>query len=68
MIAELDRLEERIEEAAGAIQALREQKEQIEARLAKVEQERDRYLQERTKLAERVARLVERVDALRLEI
>jgi chromosome segregation ATPase len=68
MIAELDRLEERIEEAAGAIQTLREQKERIEARLAEVEQERDRYLQERTKLAERVARLVERVDALRLEI
>jgi chromosome segregation ATPase len=68
MLTELDKLEERIAEAADTIRALREQKEMIEQRLTQVERERDQYLAERATLAERIARLVDRVDALRLEL
>ena len=68
MIAELDRLEERIAEAAETIRSLKDQNEELEARLVKIEEERDRYLEERSTLGDRISRLLERVDALRLEI
>ena len=68
MLVELDKLEERIVEATEMIRLLREQNRTLEARLAAAEEERNRFLEERTTLAERVARLVERVDALRMEL
>ena len=68
MIAELDRLEERIAEAAETIRSLKDQNGELEARLVKIEEERDRYLEERSTLGDRISRLLERVDALRLEI
>jgi chromosome segregation ATPase len=68
MIAELDKLEERIDEAAEAIRALKEQNRELAARLAVLERERGQHLEERSALAERIARLVDRVDALRTEL
>lgn len=68
MLVELDKLEDRIAEAAETIRALREQNRELAARLAAFEQERVRFLEERATLAERIARLVDRVDALRTEL
>ena len=68
MIGEMEKLESRIAEAAEAIRALRETNRQLSDRLQEVEAERRRFAEERSLLAERVARLVEKVDALRLEL
>lgn len=68
MIAELDRLEERIAEAAEAIRELREQNRDLKGRIAELEEERREFVEERASLAGRIAHLVEKVDALRMEL
>jgi chromosome segregation ATPase len=68
MLVELDKLEDRIAETAESIRALREQNRELAARLSAYEQERVQFLEERSSLAERITRLVERVDALRTEL
>ena len=68
MIAELEKLEERITEAAETIQVLLGRNRELEKRLAGLEDDRRRDAEERTALTERVARLVDRVDALRMEL
>jgi FtsZ-binding cell division protein ZapB len=68
MITELDKLEERIAEAADTIRVLKERNRELAARIAAFERERSQFLEERSALAERIARLVERVDALRTEL
>ena len=68
MLGELEKLEERIAEAAKAVQVLREQNRHLAERLDLLEQERIRLLEERTTLADRIGRLVDKVDALRMEI
>ncbi len=68
MIAELDKLESRIAEAAETIRLLREQNRALSDRLQEIEEERRRFTEERSHLAERIARLVDKVDALRLEL
>ena len=68
MITELERLEERIAQAAEMIQALKEKNRELVERVAQLEGEQKRYAEERSLLAERIARMVDKVDALRLEI
>ncbi len=68
MIAELEKLEERIAEAAEAIRILREQNRELSGRVAALEDERRKFEEERASLGERIARLVEKVDALRMEL
>ncbi len=68
MIAELEKLEERIAEAAEAIRILREQNRELSGRVAALEDERRKFEEERASLEERIARLVEKVDALRMEL
>ena len=68
VLGELDKLEARIADAAETIRVLREQNKEFEARLSVVEEERRKFLEERSALAERIARLVDRVDALRTEL
>ena len=68
MLGELDKLEERIVETAETIRLLREQNRELQIRLEQIEQERSRFLKERTVLAQRITRLVDRVDALRMEL
>lgn len=68
MLEELDKLEERIVETAETIRLLREQNRELQIRLEQIEQERSRFLKERTVLAQRITRLVDRVDALRMEL
>lgn len=68
MLGELEKLEERVAEAARAVQVLREQNRSLVERLGLLEQERTRLLEERATLADRIGRLVDKVDALRMEI
>ena len=68
MLGELDRLERRVNEVAETIRLLREQNRDFEARLTDFEEEWGRLLEERTALAGRIARLVERVDALSTDL
>jgi FtsZ-binding cell division protein ZapB len=68
MLTELDKLEERIGEAVEALRVLREEREGLAGRLKTLETEKQMLLDERAELAERIARLVDKVDALRLEI
>jgi len=68
MLGELDKLEERIVEAAETIRLLREQNRELQTRLERVEQEHSHFLEERSTLAQRITRLVDRVDALRMEL
>ncbi len=68
MLVELEKLEERIAEAAETMRVLREQNLQMSDRIAALEQERRLLMEERENLAERIAHLVDKVDALRLEL
>jgi uncharacterized protein YoxC len=68
MLGEIEKLEERIDEAARAVQVLREQNQGLTERVGLLEEERKRLLEERMTLAERISRLVDKVDALRTEI
>ncbi|MBM3286459.1 MAG: hypothetical protein FJY88_03775 [Candidatus Eisenbacteria bacterium] len=68
MLLELEKLEERIAEAAEAVRVLREQNGDLLGRIAHLEEERDRLLEEREDLAERIGRLVQKIDALRTEL
>jgi cell division protein FtsB len=68
MLGELEKLEERIADAAKAVQVLREQNQGLTERVSLLEDEKRRLLEERATLAERVSRLVDKVDALRTEI
>ena len=68
MLGELDKLEEKIGEAAETIRILRDQNRELQTRLDQAERERGRFLEERTVLAERISKLVDRVDALRMEL
>ena len=67
MLGELEKLEGRIAEAAKAVQVLREQNQALAERLDLCEQERKRLLEERATLADRISRLIDKVDALRIE-
>jgi hypothetical protein len=68
MLGELEKLEERIAEAARAVQVLREQNQDLAGRVGLLEEDRKRLLEERALLADRISRLVDKVDALRTEI
>jgi predicted nuclease with TOPRIM domain len=68
MLGELEKLEERIAEAAKAVQVLREQNQDLAGRVGLLEEDRKRLLEERAALADRISRLVDKVDALRTEI
>ena len=68
MLTELDKLEEKIVETAETIRLLQEQNRELSQRLAAIEEEHSRFSMERKELAERIARLVDRVDALRAEL
>ncbi len=68
MIAELEKLEERIVEAADVVRTLREENKRLCDRIALLEQERLELLQERSAFADRIGKLVDKVDALRLEL
>ena len=68
MFAELEKLEERIAEAAETIRVLLGRNRELEKELASLREDRSRYAEERAALTERIARLVDRVDALRMEL
>lgn len=68
MLTELEKLEERIGEAVLSLRSLREEKDGLADRIRILEGEKQKLLEERAELAERIARLVDKVDALRLEI
>lgn len=68
MLGELEKLEERIADAARAVQVLREQNQGLAERVGLLEGEKKRLLDERAALADRISRLVDKVDALRTEI
>lgn len=68
MLAELEKLEERIVEAARTVRGLRDQNAALGERVVALERERQRLLEERETLAERIALLLDKVDALRLEL
>jgi FtsZ-binding cell division protein ZapB len=68
MLSELEKLEQRIGEAVDALRGLREQNVGLAGRIQSLESENARLLEERAELADRITRLVDKVDALRLEI
>jgi hypothetical protein len=68
MLSEIEKLEERIEETARAVLVLREQNQGLAERVGLLEEEKKRLLEERVTLADRISRLVDKVDALRTEI
>ncbi len=68
MLGELDKLEEMFHEAAEMIRLLREENQTLARRIADCERDLKRFEAQRTELAERVARLVDKVDALRVEL
>lgn len=68
MLGELDKLEGLITQAAETIRLLREENRRLAQRIAACEEEQKRFLEERAQLAERVTRLVDKVDALRMEL